>query len=95
MPDPTINDATKYKEAASKKIDSLTDKASETLHDAAGSAQDFALRMADQGREAADKLSEVGGNLKGAVDKSVREQPIATLAMAVVLGFVLGAVWKA
>ena len=36
----------------------------------------------------------VAGNVKGAVDKSVKDQPMATLAVAAVLGFVLGALWK-
>lgn len=50
--------------------------------------------MAEQGREVGDKVQEVAGNLKGAVDKSVKDQPMATLAIAAVLGFVLGAIWK-
>jgi len=39
-------------------------------------------------------MQEVAGNFKGALDKSVSEQPMATLAMAAVLGFILGALWK-
>jgi ElaB/YqjD/DUF883 family membrane-anchored ribosome-binding protein len=39
-------------------------------------------------------VQEVAGNLKGAVDRSVKDQPMATLAMAAVVGFVLGALWK-
>jgi ElaB/YqjD/DUF883 family membrane-anchored ribosome-binding protein len=39
-------------------------------------------------------MHEVGGNLRSAVDKSVREQPMATLALVAVAGFVLGALWK-
>ena len=38
---------------------------------------------------------EVAGNLKGAVDKSVKDHPMATLALATEVGFVLGAIWKA
>ena len=50
--------------------------------------------------DAMDKLrdtgaGEVAGNLKGAVDKSVKDQPMATLALAAAVGFVLGAIWKA
>ena len=37
---------------------------------------------------------EVAGNLKGAVAKSVKDQPMATLAVAAAVGFVLGALWK-
>jgi ElaB/YqjD/DUF883 family membrane-anchored ribosome-binding protein len=49
---------------------------------------------AEQMRDVTDRTGEVAGNLKRAVDKSVKEQPIATLLMAGVVGFVLGALWK-
>jgi ElaB/YqjD/DUF883 family membrane-anchored ribosome-binding protein len=49
---------------------------------------------ADQVREVGDRAGEVAGNFKTAVDKSVKEQPMATLAMAAAVGFVLGAIWK-
>jgi ElaB/YqjD/DUF883 family membrane-anchored ribosome-binding protein len=39
-------------------------------------------------------MQEVAGNVKGAIDKSIKDQPMATLAVAAVLGFVLGALWK-
>jgi ElaB/YqjD/DUF883 family membrane-anchored ribosome-binding protein len=39
-------------------------------------------------------MQEVAGNIKGAVDRSVKDQPMATLAMAALIGFVLGAIWK-
>ena len=32
--------------------------------------------------------------MRGAVDKSIKDQPIATLAVVAVAGFVLGALWK-
>jgi ElaB/YqjD/DUF883 family membrane-anchored ribosome-binding protein len=32
--------------------------------------------------------------VRGAVDKSIKDQPIATLAVVAVAGFVLGALWK-
>jgi ElaB/YqjD/DUF883 family membrane-anchored ribosome-binding protein len=50
--------------------------------------------VAEQGREAGERVQEVAGNFKGAVDRSVKDQPMATLAMAAVVGFVLGALWK-
>ena len=40
------------------------------------------------------RMGEVAGNLKGAVDRSVKDQPMATLAVAAAVGFVLGALWK-
>ena len=57
-------------------------------------AEHIASRVAEEGREVSDKVQEVAGNIKGALDKSVMDQPMATLAMAAVLGFVLGAIWK-
>ena len=39
-------------------------------------------------------MQEVAGNFKGAVDRRSKDQPMATLAMAAVVGFVLGALWK-
>lgn len=50
--------------------------------------------VSDRGREVSDNVQEVAGNFKSAVDLSVRRQPMATLAVAAVLGFVLGAIWK-
>jgi ElaB/YqjD/DUF883 family membrane-anchored ribosome-binding protein len=49
---------------------------------------------ADQMRDVTDRTGEVAGNFKRAVDKSVKEQPMATLVMAAAIGFVLGALWK-
>jgi ElaB/YqjD/DUF883 family membrane-anchored ribosome-binding protein len=39
-------------------------------------------------------MQEVAGNFKGALDKSIKDQPMATLATAAIVGFVLGAIWK-
>ena len=75
-------------------FEKITDKATDKFREVAGQAEDFAGRVAEQGREAADRMQEVAGNVKGAVDKSIKDQPMATLAVAAVLGFVLGALWK-
>ena len=56
--------------------------------------EDFASNAAQQGREAGERIQEVAGNVKGAVDKSIKDQPMATLAAAAAVGFVLGALWK-
>jgi ElaB/YqjD/DUF883 family membrane-anchored ribosome-binding protein len=74
------------------------------LSDTSSNLKDQAKKVAGQvegyASEAMDKLrdtgaGEVAGNIKGAVDKSVKDQPMATLALAAVVGFVLGAIWKA
>ena len=71
---------------SSSKIDNLADNAAGTVKDLAGQAQDVASRVADQGREATEGVQEVAGNIKGAIDKSVSDQPMATLAMAAMVG---------
>ena len=82
------------KEKATDTFENIADKAADKFRDVADQAEQIASRVAEQGREAGNKMQEVAGNLKGAVDKSVKDQPMATLAMAAVLGFVLGALWK-
>lgn len=82
------------KEKATQQFEKLADKATDTFRDVADQAEHFAGRVTEQGREAGEKVQEVAGNLKGAVDKSLKDQPLTTLAMAAVLGFILGALWK-
>jgi ElaB/YqjD/DUF883 family membrane-anchored ribosome-binding protein len=81
-------------ETTSERIGSMADKATEQLRHYAGRAEEAAGRVADRGREAGERMQDVAGNFKGAVDKSVKEQPMATLALAAIAGFVLGALWK-
>ena len=83
-----------FKEQVTDQFDKMSDKATRTLHDAADQAEQFASRAAEEARIVGGNVQEVAGNFKGAVNKSVRDQPMATLAIAAVMGFVLGALWK-
>jgi len=58
------------------------------------SAQSTVRSLGEQGREAGERVQEVAGNLRTAIDKSVKEQPATTMFMAAAVGFVLGALWK-
>ena len=77
-----------------EKAADLADKAGYQVDKALDSAEIAARTVAQQGREAGQRVSEVAENLKSAVDKSVNDQPMATLAIAAALGFVIGALWK-
>jgi ElaB/YqjD/DUF883 family membrane-anchored ribosome-binding protein len=44
--------------------------------------------------DAADSAREVRDTLSDALEESVQERPLATLAMAIGVGFVLGAMWR-
>jgi ElaB/YqjD/DUF883 family membrane-anchored ribosome-binding protein len=56
---------------------------------------DAATQAVNQAHEAQYGVKQVGSNFKRAIDKSTADQPVATLALAAVVGFVLGALWKA
>ena len=57
-------------------------------------AEGVAARSADQARDAGRSMHNVADNFSTALDTSLRDQPMATLAVAAGLGFVLGALWK-
>ena len=82
------------KEKATGQFEKMADRATDNFKNMANQAEDVANRVVEQGREAGERMQEVAGNIKGAVDRSVKDQPMATLAMAAVVGFVLGALWK-
>ncbi len=84
----------RLKDKATDQFEKMADKATDQFNRFADQAEGVASRVAEQGREAGEKVQEVAGNLKGAVDKSVKDQPMATLAVAAAVGFVLGALWK-
>jgi ElaB/YqjD/DUF883 family membrane-anchored ribosome-binding protein len=72
----------------------LKDKAADQFSKAADQVEGAASRVAEQGREAGERMQEVAGNFKGALDRSIKDQPMATLAGVAIVGFVLGALWK-
>jgi ElaB/YqjD/DUF883 family membrane-anchored ribosome-binding protein len=74
--------------------DDLIDRGAEQFKKVADRVEGVASGAAGQMREVSDRAGEVAGNFKGALDKSVKDQPMATLAMAAALGFLLGALWK-
>ncbi|MBS0233836.1 MAG: hypothetical protein JSR99_10150 [Proteobacteria bacterium] len=80
----------------------LTDKAVDaglsavdSLERTAANIQDAGERLIAKGTELGDNMQKVARNFSTAVDKSVSEQPLTTLGMAIAAGFILGAIWKA
>jgi ElaB/YqjD/DUF883 family membrane-anchored ribosome-binding protein len=78
----------------SDQMSDLKDKATDQFGKVADQAERMASRVSEQGREAGERMQEVAGNFKGALDKSIKDQPMATLASVALVGFVLGALWK-
>jgi ElaB/YqjD/DUF883 family membrane-anchored ribosome-binding protein len=80
----------------------LTDKAVDAgmravdqLQQTASNVQDAGERFVAKGSELSDNMQKVARNFSSAVDKSVADQPLTTLGMAIAAGFILGAIWKA
>ena len=74
--------------------DDLADKAA-NLAERTGEQLERTVQSAvEQGRQATEQVQVVAENFKQAVDKSVKDQPLTTLAVAAGLGFVIGALWK-
>jgi len=68
-------------------VEDLKGKAKQALDDASD-------RMGEAADDARQHVKDVAGNVKGVLNKSVKEQPLTTLAMAAAVGFVIGALWK-
>ena len=70
------------------------DTAADQLKAVGDKAQEMAGKVTEQAREYAQKAQEAAQQFKPLVEKSLKDQPMATLAGAAVVGFVLGALWK-
>jgi ElaB/YqjD/DUF883 family membrane-anchored ribosome-binding protein len=78
------------RQKATDQFERMAESASEQLRTIADQTE----QMATHGRAVGQRMQQAAGNFKGAVDKSVKKQPMATLAMAAAVGFVLGALWR-
>ncbi len=58
------------------------------------SVDSAASQLQDVANQTTKQVGAVGANFQNAVDKSVTDQPYASLVMAAALGFVIGAIWK-
>ena len=65
-----------------------------SIDDIKGRAKQTLDAASDMAGDARQQVEEVAGNVKGAINRSVKEQPITTLLVAGAIGFVVGALWK-
>ena len=70
--------------------DAVTDRVKEVTDD----LQERAGQVADQAFQYAEMAQDAVKQFKPFVQKSLKEKPMATLAGFVLVGFVLGALWK-
>ena len=72
----------------------LADTATDQLKGAADRAQDLAGDVSRRARQYGEKAQDAAKQVRPFVEKSLKEQPMAKLAAAAAIGFVLGALWK-
>ena len=72
----------------------MTDVATDKFKNATESAEEIAGKVAEQASKYGEKAQEAAKNFKPYAEKSMKEQPMVTLGVAAVIGFVLGALWK-
>ena len=83
-------------EKAKDKVGETMDRVMESAEDMASTAKkkasDAAQTVSDKAGEMAERIQD--STVYASVCKAAREQPLATLAGAVAIGFMAGALWK-
>lgn len=72
----------------------VADAAGERIKEAADSAQEKAGSIADQAQHYGEQAQEAIKQFRPYIQKSLKERPMSTLAVAAAIGLVLGALWK-
>jgi ElaB/YqjD/DUF883 family membrane-anchored ribosome-binding protein len=72
----------------------IADSATDQLKGVGDRAQELAGDVSQQARVYGEKAQDAVRQVKPFVEKSLKEQPMMTLAAVAVIGFVLGALWK-
>ena len=81
-------------EPAKDRLREMADATSDTVKDVTQSAHEMAGKVAEQAREYGEQAQKAAKQVRPFVEKSLKEQPMATLAGAAIVGFMLGALWK-
>src|SRR5688572_605829 len=81
-------------EKGAERLREMADTATDQLKGAADRAQEVAGDGSQQAREDGEKAQDAVRQVHTFVEKSLKEQPMTTLAAVAVIGFVLGALWK-
>ena len=79
---------------AKDRLGEKANAATEKVKGVAANAVEVAGNVADQARQYGEHAQDAAKQMRPYVEKYLKEQPMATLAGAAVLGFVLGALWK-
>jgi len=75
-------------------LSDVKDTAMDQIEKASAKAGRVVESVAEGARDAGGKVQEAASTVDTAVRQSLKDQPMATLAVVATLGFVLGALWK-
>jgi ElaB/YqjD/DUF883 family membrane-anchored ribosome-binding protein len=89
---PNGRTAEEMKDKAGETMDRVMESAEELASTAKKKASDAAQTVSDRASEMAERVQD--STVYATVCKAAREQPLATLAGAVAIGFMAGALWK-
>jgi ElaB/YqjD/DUF883 family membrane-anchored ribosome-binding protein len=81
-------------EKGAERLRELADTATDKLKGAADRAHELAGDVSRQAREYGEEAQDAARQVRPFVERSLKDQPMVTLAAAAVIGFVLGALWK-
>jgi ElaB/YqjD/DUF883 family membrane-anchored ribosome-binding protein len=81
-------------EKGTDRLRDMADTATDQVKGVADRAQELASDVGQQARAYGEKAQDAVRQVKPFVEKSVKEQPMTTLAAVAAIGFVLGALWK-
>jgi ElaB/YqjD/DUF883 family membrane-anchored ribosome-binding protein len=81
-------------ESAADRLRGMAETTTDRLKDAGERAQEMASDVTEQARQYGEKAQDMAQQFKPFLDRSLREQPLTTLAGAAAIGFLLGALWK-
>jgi ElaB/YqjD/DUF883 family membrane-anchored ribosome-binding protein len=83
-----------FTQLAQQVADIVANRGTAAWQRARSGAEGMVSDAQDKGREAVDAMREVSDKFVEAVDESIKERPYTTLAMALGLGFLFGAIWR-
>ena len=76
------------------RLQELTDTATDRLQAASEQAHEIANKVSEQAQELGERAAAMAKEYRRFAERSVKERPMATLAVASLIGFALGALWK-
>lgn len=86
--------STTERTASKDRLADMSTTAADQLSKVTENAQELASKLAEQAQKYGEQAQEAAKNFRPYVEKQMKEQPMATLAVAAAIGLVLGAMWK-